>query len=417
MNIYKPLNSIFKPSVSYFSGYSIMHYDKEFPLLNVSPGPASISENIFKKLYDDIYSKNKYSYGNTPLEMSHRSPEYLEILNNVNLKIKNFMEIPNQFKILWTQGGGHGQFSAIPLNMKRINKNIKGGYLVSGTWSSRAFIESKKFINSENLLQNFYKNLTSIEYDRLPAQISIPSDIDYLYLCSNETVNGIEFKKNGIEYPGRNVLGKTKLIVDMSSDFLMKKVDWSNIDVAFACTSKNMGVAGANIVIIREDLIDSLSDNHSTPCTLDWKLYAETNSLYNTPAVFNIYLLNHIMDDYINTMKTIENVNDISKEKANILYEFLDNNQIFKPVVKDKECRSNINIPFIVGDGNEKMMEDFLEYCSKENLVGLRTQTPFSYKKLNLKEPLRISLYNGISVADVKHIVAIMKNFTLIYFK
>ena len=396
-------------SPSNFDGYSIKCYDKTYSLINFSPGPAPISVNVFNKVKEDIFNNSNYVFGNTPLEMSHRSPEFNEIINNVNKKIRNFMEIPDDFNIIWTQGGGHAQFSSIPLNMKTIDGFKKAAYLVTGTWSSRAFNESKKFIESENLLDYFYQNKQIIEYNKIPANFSIPSGIDYVYLCSNETVNGIEFKN----YLNRTVLNGAKLFVDMSSDFLMKKIDWNNIDGAFACTSKNMGVAGANILIIRKNIIENLNNNY-IPCVLDWKLYNDANSLYNTPAVFNIYLIEQIIDNYINEMQTIENMNDYSIKKSNIFYDFLDNNNLFHSVIKDKNSRSIVNIPFIVGDGDEKIMSRFLEYCYLNNIVGLRTLTPFSYKSLGLVEPLRVSFYNGISIDDVHQLIEIMKSFILI---
>ena len=407
MKFFKPVLEEYKQENSEYTGYSISCYDNNFLLLNFSPGPAPISSNVLDALNKDIFSNTNYVYGNTPLEMSHRSPEFSNILQNVNSKIISFMNIPDDFKIIWTQAGGHGQFSAIPLNMRTIDGFNKAIYIVNGTWSSRAYNESKKFINSENLLEHFYDTQV-LEYNTMPQELDIPENIDYVYLCSNETVNGIEFKN---KYLTREELKGSKLLVDMSSDFLMKKIDWTNIDVAFACTSKNMGVAGANIVIIRKNLLNELNFNNDIPCVLDWKLYNNSNSLYNTPAVFNIYLLEKILDNYVNEMKNIENVQKISCEKATLFYNFLDNNKLFFPVVKDKNYRSNINIPFIVGNGDSIIMSKFLEYCYFNNIVGLRTLTPFSYKSLGLIEPLRVSLYNGISINDVKQLILVMENF------
>ena len=194
---------------------------------------------------------------------------------------------------------------------------------------------------------------------------------------------------------------------------IRKKIHWDNIDIAFACTSKNMGVAGANILIIRKHLLEQISVN-DIPCVLSWKIYSEANSLYNTPAVFNIYLLEKIIDNYLSEMLNIENIYNNSIEKSEIFYHFLDNNTLFSPVVKDISSRSIVNIPFIVGGGDEKMMTRFLEYCYLNNIVGLRTLTPFSYKSLGLVEPLRVSFYNGIYIDDVHQLIHIMKSFILI---
>lgn len=401
----------------YFSGYSISQNNSSYSLTNFSPGPATINPIIIKKICDEMSNKskkNKYTYGNTPLEMSHRSPEFNIILENVNNKIRNFMEIPDDFSIIWTQGGGHGQFSAIPLNMDRIFDKVFGCYVVNGTWSSRAYNESKKFIKTKNITEDYYKNLdNTLKYNDMPIDLNIPRNADYLYICSNETVNGIEFRKDGISYPNREKLGKTKLVVDMSSDFMMKKVNWKDIDIAFSCSSKNMGVAGINILVIRNNLLNKIDKNKNIPCILDWKLYEETKSLYNTPAVFNFYLLDNILDDYIGKMKNIENMENYNKKKANILYNYLDNNDNFHACIKEKNLRSNINIPFIVGDGSPEIRNKFMDYCHKHNVVGLRTQTPFSYESLGIIEPLRISLYNGITLEDIDYLITLMKEFKL----
>jgi phosphoserine aminotransferase len=214
-----------------------------------------------------------------------------------------------------------------------------------------------------------------------------------------------------VPYPSRNELGNTKIVIDMSSDFLMKKIKWENVDLAFSCTSKNMGIAGACVLIIRENLLNELQLERNIPYILDWNLYNKTNSLFNTPAIFNIYLLEHILDSYISDFENIENMNKNTLDKSKLVYEFLDNNNKFKPVVLDIRSRSNINIPFIVDNGNEETMIKFLEYCYKNNIVGLRTKTPFNYKDLGIVEPLRVSLYNGISINDTKHLINTMSEF------
>lgn len=396
-----------------YTGYSIKKYNLDYSLINVSPGPAPISSEILEIVSYDLSKKSK-KHGSTALEMSHRSPEFNSILENLNIKLRNFMDIPDDFELIWTQGGGHGQFSAIPLNLKTIFPDLKADYLVSGTWSERAFNESKKFINSKNIGESFYSEFKySLQYDKLPEKINISNDADYLYICSNETVNGTEFKNDYICYPDRKQLGKTKLVVDMSSDFLMKKINWENIDIAFACTSKNMGAPGANILIIKKDILNKLNFKNNIPCTLDWNNYYQSNSLYNTPAVFNLYLLNYILDNYIDKMKTIDNLEKYSQSKAKIVYDFLDKSKIFNSTVKNENSRSNINIPFLVDNGNKETMVKFLQHCNENNLVGLRTQTPFSYDSINLKEPLRISLYNGIDLDEVKQIIKIIDSFSL----
>ena len=398
---------------SQYEGYQLNAFDIKEKVYNFSPGPAPIPSQVLDSIKEDL--NISYPYGITPFEISHRSPEFISILKNVNKNIRIFLKVPETFSIIWTQGGGHGQFSAIPLNLKYLFlENSKANYAVTGTWSERSFKESQKFLKSYN---SFFKNENelSLSYTGIPNKFNIDKDDKYLYLCSNETVNGIEFRNDGIPYPDRSLLKDTKLIIDMSSDMCMKDINWENLDVAFACTSKNLGVAGANITIIRKDLLEELENkNKLIPCTLDWNLYNNSNSLYNTPAIFNIYMIDKILNYYLDK-GGIEYFEKISKIKSSLVYDLLDNSKLYKPVISDKKIRSNINIPFIVGDGDDETRHLFLDFCYKNNIVGLRTKTPFNYKELNIIEPLRISLYNGISVEDTEKLVKVMKQFEYVY--
>lgn len=409
---------------SNFKGFTLQAFNKSKDLINLSPGPAQISPSVIKSIANDINGSGQFKFGNTPLEISHRSPEFAEILESLNKKMTSFMRIPDEFQIIWTQGGGHGQFAAIPLNMRRIIGNKTVYYGVNGTWSNRAFQESKQFINSKNIFQSFYNEDRNIlEYNSMPiideTIIETTENDSYLYLCSNETVNGIEFQEDNLSYPDKNVLKTHKLIVDMSSDFLMKSVDWNKIDVAFACSSKNMGVAGSNIVIIRRNILESLSRStvrSELPSILDWELYSETNSLYNTPSTFNLYLTNKLLDNYIE-FGNIDCHNNIIKEKGDYVYNFLDSSSLFKACVSNKQIRSNINIPFLVNDGCIETRNKFLHFCYLNNIVGLRTRTPFSYDELNLKEPLRMNIYNGISLQEIKNAISVFEMFEDLCFR
>lgn len=395
-----------------FEGYTLSAYNKSNNVLNFSPGPSQIPVDILESMKNDIYiDKPKYNYGITPFEISHRSPEFHNMLTNVNINLKKFMKIPDDFQIIWTQGGGHGQFSAVPLNLKLVLKEekSKGNYIVTGTWSERSFKEALKFHNVYNSFEKLNMNTISLGYNNIHETLSLNKDDGYIYMCSNETVNGTEFRKDGIPYPTRKELNGAKLVIDMSSDLGMKHVDWDNLDVAFCCTSKNFGVAGANILIIRKDILNELENKHTKiPCILDWNLYNKSNSLYNTPAIFNIYLIDKLLE-YYNSCGGVDYFEKKSKEKAILVYDLLDNSHLYKPVVTNVKARSNINIPFIIED--ENIRSNFLEYCYNNNIVGLRTKTPFKYSDFNMIEPLRISLYNGISLEDTKSLIKVMNDF------
>lgn len=386
-----------------FDGYTLNALHKNEKVINFSPGPAQFPKDIMDELKNDI---NNSIYGVSPFEISHRSPEFNTILTRVNANMKKLMEIPDDFSIIWTQGGGHGQFSAVPLNLGYlVHKNSQANYIVTGTWSSRAYFEAKKFINAENSLscKELPIQITNLDEN----DINIKDNDKYVYLCSNETVNGIEFREDGLPYPNREKLKSSKLIIDMSSDFTMKKINWNNIDVAFACTSKNLGIAGANITIVRTDLI---AGNDNVPCVLDWNVYNKANSLYNTPAIYNIYIIDKFLKYYLNK-GGIDVLESESKIKSKMIYDTIDESKLYHCVISDKKIRSNINIPFIVGNGNKKLMEKFLYFCYINNIVGLRTKTPFNYQEFDIKEPLRISLYNGVSIDDTARLVDVMKFF------
>lgn len=408
---------MFNEAVNMKSGYNLRAFVKNSKVYNFSPGPAPIPYEVLNSIKEDLSPDSDYfEYGITPCEISHRSPEFNEIKNSAEFELRKLMNIPNNFQILWTQGGGHGQFAAIPLNMSICSKDIIN-YVVTGTWSQRAYKESKKFLNSNKITLSRFSHINeTLSYDELIETNNLEEYLseyhNYTYICSNETVNGLEYRDNSMLLP--KIRGK--LVVDMSSDFLTKRVNWDNIYVAFACTSKNLGMSGATVTIINKNFFNTNRYYEGKiPSILDWKLYESTDSLYNTPAIFNIYMIEKILK-YYNT-KGIDKIENESNDKAKLVYEYLDNNDLYKPFVNiiNKNHRSNMNIPFYICDGNKKIMEDFLEYMFKQNIVGLRTKTPFNYQELNMKEPLRISLYNGISIEDVKYLIKHMEKFRLFH--
>lgn len=399
---------------SNFEGYCLRAFNINSKVINFSPGPTQIPRDILNEIKNNLFSKKSGNiYGITPLEISHRSPEFNKILNNVNDNMKKLMLIPDNFALIWTQGGGHGQFSSVPLNFKNIlfNNKKKANYAVTGTWSERAFKESLKFVDSYDSINS---DNIPISYTNIDLNPKIDDHDGYVYICSNETVNGIGYTNDGISYPKRKDIKQAKLIIDMSSDFGTKKINWNDVDMAFACTSKNFGNAGANIAIIRKSLLNEINQHNTNlndiPSIMDWNLYYKSNSLYNTPAIFNIYIIDKIINYYI-SQGGIESIEITTKLKAELIYNFLDNSKLFRSLVKNKKIRSNINIPFFIGDGNNQLRSMFLDFCYKNNVVGLRTKTPFNYNDFHMIEPLRISLYNGISIKDTKYIIYLMKIF------
>ena len=383
-----------------YEGYHLTPYNKAKKVKNFSPGPTNIPSKVFDEIGDEIFKQSKWSQGVSPLEISHRSPEFLRIKNSCESLIRHLLAVPKNYSLLWTHGGGNGQFSSVPLNMFKNGK--PAGYFINGVWSHKSSVEAEKFGEVDNI---------NIMYEDEGQDWSlIEKDYSYLYFCSNETVEGVEFREDSFELPKKNKFN-TPVVVDMSSDLFSKRLDWTKIDVAFACAPKNFGIPGSAIVIINNDLFDTYDDNSNQviPSLLDWRILKSSDSFFNTLPIFNIYLTEKILK-YYKKIGGIRKIESKSKEKAELFYSFLEENlDFYQPIVEDNNKRSRMNIPFTVGDRSKEQTIDFLKEAYKENIVGLRTKTPF--QNLSEIEPLRASFYNGISVQDVKYLIRFMKKF------
>ena len=198
----------------------------------------------------------------------------------------------------------------------------------------------------------------------------------------------------------------------MSSDFTLKSLPWQDIDVAFSCSSKNLGMAGATVTSVRNNIFEEINNNEQSkiPSILDWVNYKKSKSLYNTPAIYNLYVIDKFLDYYLKK-GGIVCLEEESKIKAKKIYEFLDNSNMYLPCVDNSLSRSNINIPFTLINHCNDTVSKFLHFCFINNIVGLKTKTPFNYKLFNLQEPLRINLYNGISIEDTEYLIDVMKKY------
>ena len=365
-------------------------------ILNVSTGPTSLPYNVFKNI--QINMNSRFINGKSPLEMSHRSNEFLYLLKNIKYKLRNFMDIPSNYSILFTPGGASAQFSSIMYNLRNHNNAL---YITNGLWSQKAYNETQKFtINADKM------NIFDYHYDKKNNKLK---NYDYIYFCNNETVDGIELNKNTIPYPVRTH-DNCLIISDMCSSFGQRIINWKDFDIVFASTSKNMGIAGTNILIINNELLNKLPNNNTIPSILDWKLNYNTDSLYNTPCVFNFYVLNEMLEYYIN-QGTIYDFDKLTNEKGNIIYDVLDNHNILTPIVDNKKLRSNISIPFKFNNffhfNYSVQNYKFLKYCEENDIIGLKTDIPFD----NEVPPLRINLYNHLSLEDTKHMAKINKTY------
>lgn len=367
-------------------------------VINFSPGPTSLPKAVEMKI-----AENFQKPGLTSLAMSHRTPEFQAILDHAIDTTRKVMEIPDEYEILFTHGGGHGQFAALPLNLCR-NLTDKATYVVNGTWSERAKNEGDKFcdvqvIDGKDTETGLYTHFPELTEDKIHPESK------YLYLCSNETVNGIELHRLPKLPESRKHI---PLIVDASSDFSTKPIDWieAGVGILFACASKNIGHPGLTITIIRKDLLGEDKASPLCPGVFNYTTNANAGNLWNTPATFNIEVVGILMD-WLEKEGGIYENEKRSIKKAQLLYDAIDgSNHFYSTPVSNPSLRSRMNVPFNVKGGDKELTEKFLIESWDLGFVGLRTLTPFG-----VGDYLRASLYNGITIKDTEKLVNFMIKF------
>ena len=323
--------------------------------------------------------------GESVMEMSHRSAEFKAILADAEQNLRDIMNIPDNYKVLFLQGGASQQFAMIPMNLM---KNRVADYIVTGQWAKKAYQEASLYGKANKIASSEDKTFSYIpDCSDLP----VSEDADYVYICENNTIYGTKFKT----LP--NTKGKP-LVADVSSCFLSEPVDVTKYGVIYGGVQKNIGPAGVVIVIIREDLIteDVLP---GTPTMLRYKTHADADSLYNTPPAYGIYICGKVFK-WLKKMGGLEAMKERNEKKAKILYDYLDESKLFKGTVR-KEDRSLMNVPFITGD--EELDAKFVKEAKEagfENLKGHRTVGG-----------MRASIYNAMPIEGVEKLVEFMKKF------
>lgn len=350
---------------------------------NFSAGPAVLPEEVLKEAADEMMDYR--GCGMSVMEMSHRSKVFDDIIKEAEADLRDLMQIPDNYKVLFLQGGASQQFAAIPMNLM---KNRKAGYIVTGQWAKKAFAEAKIYGEAVELASSADKTFSYIPDC---SDLDIPEDLDYVYICENNTIYGTKYRT----LP--NTKGHT-LVADVSSCFLSEPVDVSKYGVIYGGVQKNIGPAGVVIVIIREDLIrdDVLP---GTPTMLKYKTQADADSLYNTPPCYGIYICGKVFK-WLKKMGGLSVMKERNEEKAKILYDFLDQSKLFKGTVR-KEDRSLMNVPFVTGDADldAKFVAE-AKAAGFENLKGHRTVGG-----------MRASIYNAMPKEGVEALVAFMKKF------
>ena len=341
--------------------------------------PLPVLEEIQAELIDYKGS------GMSVMEMSHRSKVYQQIIDEAEADIRELMGIPDNYKVLFVQGGATLEFAMIPMNLR---KNGVFDYIVTGTWSKKAASEAKKYGKVNIIATSEDRN-----YSYVPdvSDLPIDDDADYVYICENETIHGTTYK----ELP--NTKGKI-LVADQSSMFLSKPVDVSKYGIIYGGVQKNVGPAGLAIVIIREDLINPELDK-TVPTYCSFATHSENGSMYNTPNCWAIYCCGKVFK-YLKKLGGLKAMDEINREKAAILYDFLDNSKMFKGTV-DKEYRSLMNVPFVTGDADtDAAVVAATKAAGFDNLKGHRSVGG-----------LRASIYNAMPKEGVQALVDFLKKY------
>lgn len=355
-------------------------YDRSY---NFSAGPATMPEPVLEQIRDEMM--NYQGSGMCVMEMSHRSKVFQKIAEEAEQDLRDLMNIPNNYKVLFIQGGATLQFAMIPMNLL---KNGVAEYVVTGNWSKKAFKEAQKYGDVKCIASSEDKNFSYIpDCSNLP----IRENADYIYICENETIHGTTYQQ----------LPNTKghvLVSDQSSMFLSKPCNVADYGMIYAGVQKNVGPAGMVVVIIREDLIREDLDP-KTPVYMSYKTHADNDSMYNTPNCWAIYCCGKVFK-YLKSIGGLEVMAKMNEEKAKIMYDFLDSSKMFNGTV-EKSVRSLMNIPFVTGDAElDKQVIDYTKAAGFDNLKG--------HKSVG---GLRASTYNAMPKEGVAALVECLKKF------
>lgn len=351
---------------------------------NFSAGPAVLPEEVLKQAADEMM--NYQNSGMSVMEMSHRSKTYDNIIKTAEKDLRDLLNIPDNYKVLFMQGGAHLQFSMVPINLLKSDGTGVADYIVTGQWAKKAYQEAQKYGKINKIATSEDKTFSYIpDCSDLP----ISANADYVYICENNTIYGTKFQT----LP--NTKGKV-LVSDMSSCFLSEPVDITKYGLIHAGVQKNVGPAGVQVIIIREDLIREDLPAWC-PTMLKYKTHADNDSLYNTPPAYGIYICGLVFK-WLKKLGGLEKMKEINEKKAAILYNFLDNSKLFKGTV-EKGSRSLMNVPFITGD--EEMDKKFIAQAAAAGLVQLKGHRSVG--------GMRASIYNAMPIEGVQALVEFMK--------
>lgn len=349
---------------------------------NFSAGPAALPEEVLQRAADEMLEYG--DSGQSVMEMSHRSKEYQAIIDSAESLLREIMFIPDNYKVLFLQGGASSQFAMIPLNLMTTGK---ADFIVTGQWANKAYQEASRYGDCKIVASSKDKTFSYIpEIDNSEFR----PDASYVHICQNNTIYGTRFS----DIPET---GNVPLISDMSSCILSEPVDVSKYAVIYAGAQKNMGPAGLTVVIIREDLIGNARE--TTPTMFNYQIHADNGSMYNTPPTYGIYILKLVLE-WVKSKGGLSAMKEYNEKKAAVLYDFLDSSALFNATVQGKD-RSLMNVPFVTG--NEELDAKFVSEAKKAGFINLKGHRSVG--------GMRASIYNAMSMEGVEKLVAFMKKF------
>lgn len=350
---------------------------------NFSAGPSVLPEEVLKKAQSQMLDYE--GSGMSVMEMSHRSKVYEEIIAGAEQTLRDLMNIPENYKVLFLQGGASSQFSMIPMNLFKNTRTAD--YVDTGMWSTKAIKEAKRYgeinvvASSSDKTFNYIPKLEKEKFNK---------NADYFHITTNNTIYGTRYTK-------LPETGDVPLVADMSSNILSEEVDVSKFGLIYAGAQKNMGAAGVTVVIVREDLVGDALD--ITPVMFNYKTHVDAASMYNTPPTYGIYICKLVFE-WIKSLGGASKMQKINEEKAKVIYDFLDESSLFNATVEQQD-RSIMNIPFVTGD--KDLDGKFVKLAVENGFVNLKGHRSVG--------GMRASIYNAMPIEGVKALVEFMKKF------
>lgn len=352
-------------------------------VFNFSAGPASLPTEVLERAQKEMLDWN--GSGMSVMEMSHRGKDYMSIAAKAEADLRDLMAIPDNYKVLFLQGGASSQFAMVPINL--LGDKTSADYLLTGQWSKKAIAEAKRYCDV-----NIVADTSDSKFTAVPAEVDLKFNPDaaYVHYTPNETIVGVEF-------PYIPDTGDIPLVADMSSTILSREIDVSKFALIYAGAQKNIGPAGLTIVIVREDLLGNANEN--MPAMFDYKTHADNDSMYNTPPTYGWYLAGLVFE-WLKEKGGLAAIEKINADKAGKLYAAIDASNFYSSPI-DKNCRSWMNVPFVLADA--ELDAKFLEEAAKKNLVTLKGHRSVG--------GMRASIYNAMPAEGIDALVDFMAEF------